>query len=633
MQMQMHTPSHSTTRGRSRGTASRSRSRSRSQTREKQPIKAKSPARKQTAKATATATATRKGRGKRVGAKTPTRRKTEKKVPMMKEEEESADEDAMQEGIPYEVSGIIGKRHASDGTVEYRVQWKGWPKPTWEPSENLDGCKELVQRFEQQQQMKVEQKTQERMEMKGQEGEAKKRRPAAAAAAAIPTRVSPRLHKLAEEPTPTAAVPQKRERAADAAAEPRAKRLKGAKPPKERAREAPQETMEAKGERRKYAVAGILGKKQTPSGVEYLISWAPSEEGVEYEPTYEPASNIPHELIQAYELQLQEGARRRRAAAAARAAATAARPSVVGWIEEEDEADDMDAEVELAVSYAHEEEDDRLRKSTIGFISEEDEEEQEEAERALREAAKGVIGYVNEDEEEAEYVVVEEHEDGATASVTVTERRYVTDAAGHTSLSETITTSVTEVPSAAESAEGPVAVAVPGFILPVPESEAFEDVQPEGELAPGAMQPSSREEAAGPEPFASVPMEEEEEFGEEEEEEVEREKEEKQTEEGERKGSVSIEDEELPPIDVEVQEDMRPPPAFEQAGPKKTEMRSESEEKLVEAERKQQMHAPHPASFSPSSSPSSSQEKSQAGGLAHRLGGWFRGLGVDPPSD
>ena len=50
----------------------------------------------------------------------------------------------------WEVEKIIGKQRLDDGTVEYRVLWKGWPveTATWEPLENLTCCDEKIQEFE-----------------------------------------------------------------------------------------------------------------------------------------------------------------------------------------------------------------------------------------------------------------------------------------------------------------------------------------------------------------------------------------------------------------------------------------------------------------------------------------------------
>jgi len=53
------------------------------------------------------------------------------------------------EGNEWEVEKIIGKR-VIGSRLDYKVLWKGYPisDSTWEPSINLDGCKDLVIAFE-----------------------------------------------------------------------------------------------------------------------------------------------------------------------------------------------------------------------------------------------------------------------------------------------------------------------------------------------------------------------------------------------------------------------------------------------------------------------------------------------------
>eukprot|EP01132_Coremiostelium_polycephalum_P005262 gene5262-6550_t len=49
----------------------------------------------------------------------------------------------------FEVEHILDKRIV-DGTVEYKILWKGYPKEdsTWETEENVAGCKELIEMYE-----------------------------------------------------------------------------------------------------------------------------------------------------------------------------------------------------------------------------------------------------------------------------------------------------------------------------------------------------------------------------------------------------------------------------------------------------------------------------------------------------
>ncbi|CAJ0882884.1 8934_t:CDS:2 [Entrophospora sp. SA101] len=46
----------------------------------------------------------------------------------------------------YEVEAVHSKK-LIDGKEMYLIQWKGYTKATWEPVENLDGCKEALKRF------------------------------------------------------------------------------------------------------------------------------------------------------------------------------------------------------------------------------------------------------------------------------------------------------------------------------------------------------------------------------------------------------------------------------------------------------------------------------------------------------
>merc|ERR1711934_467199 len=50
----------------------------------------------------------------------------------------------------YEVETIVSKRESEEGKVEYFVKWKGWNASdnTWEPVDNLQSSKELIDEFE-----------------------------------------------------------------------------------------------------------------------------------------------------------------------------------------------------------------------------------------------------------------------------------------------------------------------------------------------------------------------------------------------------------------------------------------------------------------------------------------------------
>merc|ERR1711862_373152 len=50
----------------------------------------------------------------------------------------------------YEVESIVSKRTSEEGKVEYLVKWKGWNSSdnTWEPVDNLQSSKELIDEFE-----------------------------------------------------------------------------------------------------------------------------------------------------------------------------------------------------------------------------------------------------------------------------------------------------------------------------------------------------------------------------------------------------------------------------------------------------------------------------------------------------
>jgi len=46
----------------------------------------------------------------------------------------------------WEVESVKGSREKDDKTY-YQVKWVGWPKLTWEPEENLDGCQDLIDAY------------------------------------------------------------------------------------------------------------------------------------------------------------------------------------------------------------------------------------------------------------------------------------------------------------------------------------------------------------------------------------------------------------------------------------------------------------------------------------------------------
>merc|ERR1711934_622383 len=50
----------------------------------------------------------------------------------------------------YEVESIVSKRESEEGKVEYLVKWKGWNASdnTWEPVDNLESSKDLIDEFE-----------------------------------------------------------------------------------------------------------------------------------------------------------------------------------------------------------------------------------------------------------------------------------------------------------------------------------------------------------------------------------------------------------------------------------------------------------------------------------------------------
>ena len=55
----------------------------------------------------------------------------------------------MQIFILLQVERIIACRLATDGRISYLVRWKGYKADddTWEPEENLHGCKQLIVKF------------------------------------------------------------------------------------------------------------------------------------------------------------------------------------------------------------------------------------------------------------------------------------------------------------------------------------------------------------------------------------------------------------------------------------------------------------------------------------------------------
>lgn len=47
----------------------------------------------------------------------------------------------------YEVEQVLDERRSKNGSLEYSVKWVGFSEVTWEPVENLDGCKYLLDEF------------------------------------------------------------------------------------------------------------------------------------------------------------------------------------------------------------------------------------------------------------------------------------------------------------------------------------------------------------------------------------------------------------------------------------------------------------------------------------------------------
>jgi len=60
-----------------------------------------------------------------------------------KEPEEYSEE----EDDEYEVEKILDKRRKK-GIIQYLVKWLGYDETTWEPEENLENCRKLVEEFE-----------------------------------------------------------------------------------------------------------------------------------------------------------------------------------------------------------------------------------------------------------------------------------------------------------------------------------------------------------------------------------------------------------------------------------------------------------------------------------------------------
>ncbi|XP_022980306.1 chromo domain protein LHP1-like isoform X1 [Cucurbita maxima] len=60
----------------------------------------------------------------------------------------ASEQTKLDEGF-FEVESILRKR-VSKGQLQYLVKWHGWPKTanTWEPSDNLQSCSELIDEFE-----------------------------------------------------------------------------------------------------------------------------------------------------------------------------------------------------------------------------------------------------------------------------------------------------------------------------------------------------------------------------------------------------------------------------------------------------------------------------------------------------
>ena len=52
--------------------------------------------------------------------------------------------------MEYEVEKVLQKRQRK-GKSEYFVKWKDYDETTWEPPENLENAKSLIDKFEQEQ--------------------------------------------------------------------------------------------------------------------------------------------------------------------------------------------------------------------------------------------------------------------------------------------------------------------------------------------------------------------------------------------------------------------------------------------------------------------------------------------------
>ena len=51
------------------------------------------------------------------------------------------------EGDEYEVKKVLNKR-CNGGQIEYKIKWKGYTRPTWEPLEGLGNALQVVNRYE-----------------------------------------------------------------------------------------------------------------------------------------------------------------------------------------------------------------------------------------------------------------------------------------------------------------------------------------------------------------------------------------------------------------------------------------------------------------------------------------------------
>merc|ERR1711934_817830 len=115
----------------------------------------------------------------------------------------------------YEVETIVSKRESEEGKVEYFVKWKGWNASdnTWEPVDNLQSSKELIDEFEGKtedaEESKIDEETEEKKVKQEEEKEVKQEEKLEEAVEAVE-----KSKKTLEEP-PEEAMEAKEEEAED----------------------------------------------------------------------------------------------------------------------------------------------------------------------------------------------------------------------------------------------------------------------------------------------------------------------------------------------------------------------------------------------------------------------------------